>query len=472
MYSQTRLDSSLGLDKEIIELLKLQHVTLPDPYDELSVNQKKALEIFKEGKNLLMIGQAGVGKSKNIKVFEDYTKTHFRNKQFYITASTGISAYNIGGITIHSFLGIGTGKGNITALLNKVRHKKDIVLRIIATDVIVLDEASMISAELFEKIDFILKRLRKSNEPFGGIQMVLSMDPLQLLPVFKSIGTEILDERLIVESDFFNNTFNKEHGNIITLLQNFRQKKNPEYVDTLTRIRLGIHTDDDMTMVETRLINKLSDEDLEKSKDSIHIVTTNRKAQIINSKNYDLLTGEEYLYSSSFITSGECKETCDLLKKELETQFDSRGLTTLKLKIGARVMLVKNLHTEIGLVNGSIGVVIDFIETEGTTFPLVQFDNGVDKIIDNVEWGLQIDDNKITGIQIPLILAYALTSHKVQGLTLKTAVCDIGDCFCEAQVYVVLSRVQHLEGLYLKSFNKRKIKVNKIMLDYLKLVSE
>jgi ATP-dependent DNA helicase PIF1 len=471
MYSQTRLDSSLGLDKEILELLKLKNLSIPDPYDELSVNQKKALEIFKEGKNLLMIGQAGVGKSKNIKVFEDYTKTHFRNKQFYITASTGISAYNIGGITIHSFLGIGTGKGNITALFNKVRRKNDIVHRIIATDVIVLDEASMISAELFEKIDFILKRLRKSNEPFGGIQMILSMDPLQLLPVFKSIGKEVLDERLIVESDFFNNTFNKENGNIITLLENFRQKKNPGYVETLTRIRLGAYTDDDITMIETRLINKLTEEDLLNSKDSIHIVTTNRKAQIINSKNYDKLIGKENIYSSSFITTGECKETCDLLKKELETQFESRGLTTLRLKIGARVMLVKNLETEIGLVNGSIGIVIDFIDLDGNLFPMVKFDNGVEKAIDTVEWGLQIDDNKITGLQIPLILAYALTSHKVQGLTLKNAVCDIGDCFCDAQVYVVLSRVQHLEGLYLKTFNKRKIKVNKTMLDYLKQVS-
>jgi ATP-dependent DNA helicase PIF1 len=471
MYTQNKLDSSLGLDKEILELLKLKNISLPDPYDELSINQKKALEIFKEGKNLLMIGQAGVGKSKNIKVFEDYTKTHFRNKQFYITASTGISAYNIGGITIHSFLGIGTGKGNITALFNKVRRKKDIVHRIIATDVIVLDEASMISAELFEKIDFILKRLRKSNEPFGGIQMVLSMDPLQLLPVFKSIGKEVLDERLIVESDFFNKTFNNENGNIITLLQNFRQKKNPEYVDTLTRIRIGTHTDDDMTMIETRLINKLTEEDLIDSKDSIHIVTTNKKAQIINSKNYDQLVGEENVYSSSFITAGECKETCDLLKKELETQFESRGLTTLKLKIGARVMLVKNLETEIGLVNGSLGIVRDFIDLGGNTFPMVKFDNGVERAIDTVEWGLQIDDNKITGLQIPLILAYALTSHKVQGLTLKTAVCDIGDCFCEAQVYVVLSRVQHLKGLYLKTFDKRKIKVNKTMLDYLKQFS-
>jgi ATP-dependent DNA helicase PIF1 len=471
MYKQKRLDSSLGLDKEILELLKLKNISLPDPYDELSANQKKALEIFKEGKNLLMIGQAGVGKSKNIKVFEDYTKTHFKNKQFYITASTGISAYNIGGITIHSFLGIGTGKGNITALFNKVRRKKDIANRVIATDIIVLDEASMISAELFEKIDFILKRLRKNNEPFGGIQMVLSMDPLQLLPVFKPIGKEVLDERLIVESDFFNNTFNKENENIITLLQNFRQQKNPEYVDTLTRIRLGTYTENDIAMIETRLVDKLTKKDLLDSKDSIHIVTTNKKAQIINLKNYDRLVGEENIYSSYFLTTGECKETCDLLKKELETQFESRGLTSLKLKIGARVMLVKNLETEIGLVNGSLGIVIDFIDINGFKSPMVKFDNGVERTIDIVEWGLQIDDNKITGLQIPLILAYALTSHKIQGLTLKNAVCDIADCFCEAQVYVVLSRVQHLEGLYLKTFNKLRIKVNKTMLDYLKQVS-
>jgi ATP-dependent DNA helicase PIF1 len=470
-YSQTKLDSSLGLDKEIIELLELQNVSIPDPYDELSINQKIALDIFIKGDNLLMIGQAGVGKSKNIKVFEDYTKTHFKNKQFYITASTGISAYNIGGITIHSFLGIGTGKGDMISLYNKVRRKKDIVNRIIATDIIVLDEASMISAELFEKISFILKKLRKINEPFGGIQMILSMDPMQLLPVFKSIGGEILDERLIVESSFFNEIFSIENGNIITLVQNFRQKKNPEYVSTLTRIRLGEHTKEDMTMIETRLIDVLTEEDLELSKDSIHIVTTNKKAQVINNRNYDKLEGNEYVYNSTMETDGTNQATCDILKKELESQFHTRGLTQLKLKVGARVMLVKNLEAGMGLVNGSIGIITDFIEVDGYSYPNIKFDNGIIKVIMVKEWSLELDDNRVHASQIPLILAYALTSHKVQGLTLNNAICDIADSFCEAQVYVVLSRVQNLGGLYLKTFNKSKIKVNKKMLEFLKSVN-
>lgn len=463
MYNQTQVTSETGfLSKEIKELLELQDITIEDETD-LSKSQKKAFKVFKKGGNVLIIGQAGVGKSKSIKVFEEYSMKNFPEKKFYITASTGISAYNIGGVTIHSFLGIGTGNGDKERILRRVMNKKDIVKRIRETDIIVLDEASMISAEIFELIDYLLKKVRKNNGAFGGIQFILSMDPLQLLPVFKSINGEKLDERLIVESEVFKSIFKKK--NVIMLLENFRQMNNPEFIDILSRIRLGIYTKEDIEKIKGRMMKKMNTKELKGSEGAISIVTSNRKAQIINNKNYDKLEGDEMEYGSKIMSSGKSRETCEILEKELEKQFDIKGLKKLKLRSGARVMLVKNLNTGIGLVNGAIGTVMEFVDG----IPKVKFDNGVEEMIDFMDWTIEIDENKGIGIQLPLILAYALTSHKVQGLTLDKVICDLSDCFCEAQVYVVLSRARNINSLYLKTFDEKKIRVNKVMLDFLAL---
>ena len=373
-----------------------------------------------------------------------------------LCSTTGVSAYSINGMTIHSFLGIGTGDQPIDMLIRRIYKKTVYRERINSINTLVIDEASMLSANLFEKMNKICQVIRNDNRFFGGIQMIFSMDPLQLLPVFNknALLYKDIDERLIIESPVFNKEFKK--SNIIILKENFRQKNDPAFIDLLTRVRYGTITESDIALLNTRRIMPI-----DPSK-HVHLVSSNKKAQFINDTEINKLDGPSKTYKSSFKTIGQNKDLQDMLKKELEYQFKQKGINELILKKDTRVMLIKNLDTSIGLVNGAIGTVINLTPLE------VEFDNsGKKHIIEKVDWELEIDGCKVNGTQIPLMLAYSLTIHKLQSLTLQSGVLDLADCFCDHQIFVALSRLTSLEGIYLKSFNPAKITINKKMKEFL-----
>ena len=429
----------------------------------LSESQKKAFGLFKDQKNLLILGPAGTGKSHIIKTFQEYMKLNFPHKRICLTSTTGISAYNIGGMTIHSFMGIGTGNNDIDTLKKKIFRKKVYKERIELVDILIIDEISMLSASIFEKLNTICQYIRKDRRFFGGIQVIFTGDLLQLNPVFnnnKEIYKEI-DERLIIESDIFNKEFVK-NKNIIILKENFRQKGDNTFINLLSRLRIGKYTNEDIKLLESR-----KNLDIPNKENIVHLVTTNAKAQNINNFNLNKLKDNELEYNSTFSSSGINKELCDILIKELEYQFNLKGIHKLILKKGSRVMLIKNLDVELGLVNGAIGTIIELQKTTNETFPIVEFDNKIKQLIEICDWELEIDNCKVIGKQIPLMLAYSVTVHKSQSLTLESAVLDLEDCFCEHQVYVALSRLRSLDGMYLKSFNPKKITINKKMKDYL-----
>lgn len=436
--------------------------------ENLSTSQKIAFEMFKNGDNLLILGSAGTGKSKLIKTMEEYTQNNRgreNSKNIYVCSTTGISAYNIGGITIHSFVGIGTGDLEINQLIKKVSKKKSQRDRILNTDILVIDEISMMSASLFEKLNAIFQSIRKNSLFFGGVQVILTGDLFQLLAVFntnKAIYKEI-DERLIVESPLFNNIFNKEKNNIVTLKENFRQKGDPTFIDLLLRIRDGTFTEEDILKLNAR---KLVPENIS---NHLHLVSSNKKAQMINQIELDKLKTETYKYTTIYTRSGSNKDTNDILIKELESQLNLRGLNELTLKIGTRVILVKNLDIDSGLVNGSIGTVEKFVidKNSGLNIPFVHFDNNIKQVILPSLWEIDLDNCKATATQIPLMLAYAITCHKSQSLSMDSAVLDLEDAFCNHMVYVSLSRVRSLNGIYLKSFDPKKITINKVMKDFL-----
>jgi len=305
MFKQTTLHAEKSfLNEYFKEMLLDQDIVINDSdyLDHLSPSQQIAFKLFKDGKNILLLGPGGVGKSTCIKTFEEYAIKN--NKNVYLTATTGIAAYNIEGMTLHSFMGFGTGDGELSFLLKRILKKKNIVQRIIETDILIVDEISMLSAELFEKMDTICKKIRRSNLFFGGIQMVFSGDVLQLLPVFNQIQTKMdmsIDTRLIVESQLFHNMFNKK--NIIVLKENFRQKDSKAFVDLLNRLRIGQHTDEDIRLLKTRLLstskrNKLNLDNI------IHLVTSNKKAQSINSSKLNKLSGPSHTYHSIIKTDG------------------------------------------------------------------------------------------------------------------------------------------------------------------------
>jgi ATP-dependent DNA helicase PIF1 len=459
-YKQTQEETDANFADSMLDKIRdllVDHnkqtgMNIPIEYNlELSETQQTAFDRFKRGDSLLILGSAGTGKSRLVKEFYRYIKRTEKQKTMYITSTTGISAYNIGGITINSFMGIGTAEAPVEVLMKRLRYKTSIKDRIRKTDILVIDEISMMSASVFEKLNLIFQSLKRSPKPFGGIQLILTGDFLQLETVFTDQKEDV---RLIVESELFKRMFEKS---TIVLRENFRQRSDNNYVDILMRIRRGEHTDDDIKKLMSRRL-KLTDD----KKDLVHLVSSNRKAQAINTEQLNKIQGVDSCYESVYVKMGE-SETCDLLEKELRSQFNQKGVDSIFLRKGCRVLLIKNLDVESGLVNGSLGTVIDLF-MDGVR---VQFDNGVTQIVNRVEWELELDNSKVICQQIPLMLAYSITIHKSQSLSLESAVLDLADCFCNHMVYVALSRVRSLSGLYLRSLNPKKITVNKKLLNFI-----
>lgn len=426
----------------------------------MSETQKTAMDLFTAGKNVFIIGSGGHGKSMLVKEMRYKQK----DKKIVVTATTGIAAYNINGVTINSFMGIGTGEQTVEKLINKIRKKHAISERIRSVDTLIIDEISMASAELFEKINVICQVIRRNSNPFGGIQVILTGDLLQLLPVFNK--NEMLfpnqDKRLIFESEVFNRYF--DNSNTIELKTNFRQN-DKQFIELLKRIRTGVHTKEDMELLKGRLITNL--EKKQKELNMVHLVSSNKQAQIINLTNLNGINEVGIVYKTQYEQTGD-KEITDELVSDIRFQFNQKGIDTINLKRGARVMLIKNLDVDIGLVNGSVGTITKFEEVDGNWYPFVEFDNGVKHLVLPEQWELEYSQNCVKAIQIPLMLCWAITIHKSQSLTLENAILDLGDCFCEHQVYVALSRVRSLDGVYLNSLNPKKIMVNQKVLKFLK----
>lgn len=453
MFKQSVLKTDI-LDDGYIELLKTVNIDY-DVTLQFTESQKKAYELFKKGKSLLILSPAGFGKSFLIKTLKEI------NPEIILTATTGVASYNIGGMTINSFLGIGTAEHDTQTLINRLRYKKNITDKIKNTSILIIDEISMMSASLFEKIDAICKFFRRNNKFMGGIQLILTGDTLQLLPIFNQNPDRFKtpeDTRLIVESQLFNNTF-KKNDNIIILKENKRQTSDTLYAKLLSRLRVGEQTPEDIQILKDKV--KSFKPDFKNT--PIHLVGTNKQAQSINLSNMKLLNGDKYNYIANFDDNGFNKNDIEILKKELENQFKIKGLMELSLKKGSRVMLIKNLDVSSGLINGALGVVQDL----NSYYVKVLFDNGTTCNIESHSWELDLDGSVVTATQYPLIIAYAITVHKSQSITLDSAIMELDNLFCDHQVYTALSRLKSLDGLYLKSFNPSKITVNKTMKNYI-----
>jgi ATP-dependent DNA helicase PIF1 len=471
MFKQT-IETTNSINNNIKELLgeildesAMKTITIDA---ELSETQREAFEKFKERKSILILGPGGVGKSRLIKTMQEYHNSSNESTDMVLCASTGVAAYNIGGMTIHSFMGIGSGDNDINYLIRKIFRNKSVMERIKNIKILVIDEISMISATIFEKIHCIFQHFRKNKSFFGGVQLILTGDFLQNEPVFNNFKMKIEEEpdtRLLIESDLFNLHFNRKNKNIILLKTNFRQKNDVSFLDLLLRIRQDSYTEADINLLEQKC-QKFKDELKQKTKLGIvpvHLVSSNKKAQVINESNLKKIQQPEFLYNACFNESAKTFET-ELLTKELQTQFKQRGLDNLCLRKGARVMLIKNLDVVKGLVNGSVGTITDFT---GDNYPIVLFDNGHKEMIEPANWELELNNHRVKAVQVPLILAYALTIHKSISLTLDYAILDLEDCFCNHLVYSALSRLRSFDGLILKTFNAKKITVNQHIISWL-----
>ena len=440
----------------------------------LSLEQEHALQIFENGDNILVTGPAGTGKTCLIK--QMLSSAIQRKKRIQVCALTGCAAILLGcqASTLHSWSGIRLAKGTADEIYHSMENNKKVVGKWIKTDILVVDEISMMSKRLFDILNYIGKKIRKSELPFGGIQLVFTGDFYQLPPV--SSSSEEGSGMFCFESDDWYKTF--ELDNHIVLSTIYRQNDSV-YKNILNHIRVG-DIDSDMIQLLNTHVNRPYDKEKHNGCVPTKLYAIRKKVEIINQQMFDSI--DEPFYTSQFLMKKDCctwVETGKLLgyevlskcKKELthkkmETELEymlsnCQCERILNLKVGANVMCTVNLDMEAGICNGSLGVVIDFeIVPNSCPIPIVLFSNGAKRHMMLKYW--QSEEYPTLAIaQIPLRLAWAMTIHKIQGATLPMAEIDIGYSIFEyGQTYVALSRVQNLEGLYLCGFQPEKIKVH------------
>ena len=411
---------------------------------ELNNEQKKAFKLMVENKNVFITGAGGCGKTFLIKLF---TQLYNKSRVIAVTSTTGTSALLINGTTIHSYLGIGYGHDSVERLVEKINNSSWLKNKWKKLDCLIIDEISMLSPDIFDKLEEVAKIVRKSTQDFGGIQLILSGDFLQL-PVVN-----------IDKFCFEAKSWNKCIANTVYLKTIIRQ--NDEiFQNVLNNIRIGIVNKDIIKILKKRIKKKLDNEfNIQPTKLFSKNVDVNR----INDIELDKLAENnvEFLeYNMDIYVYGGVSDRNSAIKKfkKFCTSPD-----TIQLCIGAQVMLLKNLDLSIGLANGSRGVVTDFIDN----LPLVKFLNGEEKIINMHTWDIE-DNNKpiLRARQLPLKVAYAISIHSCQGCTLDLMEVDLSDIFEYGQAYVALSRVKSLEGLSISSINFDNICAHPTALEY------
>ena len=423
---------------------------------ELSEDQEKALELYDKCENLFITGPGGVGKSYLIELLVERYKNR---KNIQVCGMTGVASelLNCDAKTIHSWSGGGLVYGDQNKILKNIMYNRNSVKNWKSVDILIVDEVSMMSKKFFEILDKAGRYIRRVNKPFGGIQLVFSGDFYQLPPVPDRNDKE--SSMFCFESKMWNETFK----NVVVLNKIFRQK-DKTFMKILKQVRKGGITKNTFDILNDKLLNK--NNKIDKKKYNPVIMSPIRSVvDKINDSNMNKLDTEETVYEYKIIYPTILKESKTTIINEvndLEKRLNAPKV--LKLKIGANVMCTSNIDMESSeqIINGSQGKIIRF---DGG-LPVVLFKNGITRIIEEYQWKSDIIPDLYIS-QIPLILSWAITIHKSQGITLDSAIIDAGDNIFECgQIYVAFSRVKTLDGLFLANFNHKKIKTNKKVTDY------
>ena len=440
---------------------------------QFSLEQQISIDKYIQGKNIFITGPGGTGKSELIKYIQK--DAYKKCMDIQVCALTGCAAVLLQckAKTIHSWSGIGIGNGSLVQLVNKVMKNKYSKAVWKSTDILVIDEVSMMSRKLFEALDSIGKTVRKNSKPFGGIQLLFSGDFYQLPPVGNKEEPETME--FCFQSPLWFETFPLE--NHIILKKNFRQV-DPIYQRILNQLREGrLKRSSNNLLLEN--VGKEIDKDIQIR--PTKLFPTRNKVDHINMSEMNKLIGEEKEFNvkQNFDLEMTAKDrdtrlsfTAEQIKHEMMyLQSNLRCDETIKLKIGSQVMCIVNISLTNGdtLCNGAQGIVVRFQE-QG--LPVVKYKNSYEMTMNYHVWPSEI----IPGIgisQIPLILAWALTIHKSQGATLEIAEVDAGSGIFECgQTYVALSRVKSLEGLYLTSFDAKRVRIHKKVQEFYELLEE
>ncbi|WP_296202068.1 AAA family ATPase [Psychrobacter sp. UBA3962] len=459
------------------------------------MKQATALDILKTGKNVFLTGSAGSGKTYTLNEYIHYLRA--RRVPVATTASTGIAATHMNGITIHSWSGIGIKDELSERDLANLSRKKILKDRLRETAVLIIDEISMLHAKQLNAVNQVLKHMRQSEEPFGGIQLVVAGDFFQLPPVGNRGETN--REKFA----FMSEAWLEAGFKICYLSEQHRQNTDEEESNiSLDNILNQIRGEEGVSFeaIEALQNTFYQDVDINRTRLFTHNVNVNK----INEHELALLNGETVTYNA--IAHGDNK-LVETLKKSVRTSDE------LTLKVGAKVMFIKN-NNELGVSNGTMGELVGFTtikplkssndhsaisddsesddlevettdidneetdetivaidgeeESESTAlvstdrYPVIKLNNGRQVIAEGEEWVVEDENGEILAsyTQIPLTLAWAITIHKSQGMTLDAAEIDLSKTFELGQGYVALSRLKSLEGLKLLGMNDLSLRLD------------
>ena len=402
------------------------------------MNQALALKVLKSGENVFLTGSAGAGKTYVLNQYIDYLKA--RKIRVAVTASTGIAATHMNGMTIHSWAGIGIKDSLSLADLRNMDTKQYLKKNLEKAKVLIIDEISMLHRNQVDMVNQVLKHFKNSKSPFGDIQVVFAGDFFQLPP----IGNTPIKERFA----FMSSSWVEADLKICYLTEQYRQSDN-SLNHILNEIRDGAVSQNSINLLHEASKTVLKD-NWEPTKLYTHNMDVDRinKAELVN------LVGKTKIFKAK--TSGNAK-ILESFKKSVQ------AAEVIDLKIGAKVMFVKN-NPDIGYINGSLGEVVDYSHETG--FPIVKLLNGKKITAAYDSWSLEDDGGKslVKYDQVPLKLAWAITVHKSQGMTLDAAEMDLSKTFEKGQGYVALSRLKELANLKLLGFNNTALEVDGLAL--------
>jgi ATP-dependent exoDNAse (exonuclease V) alpha subunit len=397
------------------------------------MTQDEALAILKTGLNVFLTGEPGSGKTHTINRYIKWLRE--RGIEPAVTASTGIAATHINGMTIHSWSGIGVTRDISDYEIEMINSREKTARRIMEAKVLVIDEISMLDASTLESIDRVLRTLRRrqatEEQPFGGLQVIFVGDFFQLPPISKGAQA-----KFAFESESW-----KTANPIACYLSEQHRQEDSDFLDLLNAMRSGNFD----TLHYERLQSRVGV--LPKREVATRLYTHNENVDRINTESLAKIEAKGRTYE---MTSRGAAKLVEALKKNCLSP------ETLHLKIGAAVMFTRN-NFEAGYVNGTLGTVIDFSPLGA---PIVKTKNG--NVTATEEMWEVMDGNKILAkiTQIPLRLAWAITVHKSQGMSLDAAIIDLTQAFEYGQGYVAISRVRTLDGLFLEGFNARALELH------------
>jgi DNA-binding NarL/FixJ family response regulator len=404
------------------------------------MTQDTALTIMKTGANVFLTGEPGSGKTHTVNAYIRYLREHDINPS--ITASTGIAATHVGGMTIHSWSGIGIKRALSEQDLDEMGTRETLVRRVTHAKVLIIDEVSMLDGKILAMVELVCRTLRRSEEAFGGLQVILVGDFFQLPPIANR------EENTLPVFAFDSPAWARLDAVVCYISEQHRQD-DATFLATLGAIRRG--------EVEDAVYECLSERRTEPSEhpaDVPHLYTHNVD---VDQKNTEALGKIAEDSETFYMTTKGKAGAIETLKRGCLSP------EVLELKKDAAVMFTKNSF-EVGYVNGTLGTVLEFDPDTG--FPVIETREGERIIATPAEWAVEDGGKVLASItQIPLRLAWAITVHKSQGMSMDAAIMDLSRAFEYGQGYVALSRVRSLAGIHLMGINQRALEVHPLVLE-------